>query len=282
MSEKPQLCMTLPALVVVSGTASGLGTRIAKQLVDCGVTTIGVDIAPQPDGLNNRLYVHMQGDVSQDKVWAAVGDEIWKTNPASVGLVTSAAMLEVGTILEFDRAALEKTMAVNFVGTALAIRAALPHMIERGGGSIVAVASVNGTLAEQQLSVYNASKGAVRQLARTVAMDHARQGIRANVLSPGAMLAGLFERHMKSARDPEKFSDAGRAPAHRKDHRCGRRRKSGFVPTLGRFRGVEWLRSDRRWGPHGQLRFSDRQRRGLRLTRRRRPSNAGSVRQTIS
>ena len=99
MSEKPQLCMTLPALVVVSGTASGLGTRIAKQLVDCGVTTIGVDIAPQPDSLNNRLYVHMQGDVSQDKVWAAVGDEIRKTNPASIGLVTSAAMLEVGTIL---------------------------------------------------------------------------------------------------------------------------------------------------------------------------------------
>jgi NAD(P)-dependent dehydrogenase (short-subunit alcohol dehydrogenase family) len=210
MSEKPQLCMTLPALVVVSGTASGLGTRIAKQLVDCGVTTIGVDTALQPDGLNNRLYVHMQGDVSQDKVWAAVGDEIRKTNPASVGLVTSAAMLEVGTILEFDRAALEKTMAVN-------IRAALPHMIERGGGSIVAVASVNGTLAEQQLSVYNASKGAVRQLARTVAMDHARQGIRANVLSPGAMLAGLFERHMKSARDPEKFqaTRAARQPTGR-------------------------------------------------------------------
>ena len=115
--------MTLPTLVVVSGTASGLGTHIAKQLVDCGVTTIGVDIAAQPDGLNNRRYVHMQGDVSQDKVWAAVGDEIRKANPASVGLVTSAAMLEVGTILEFDSAALEKTMAVNFVGTALAIRA---------------------------------------------------------------------------------------------------------------------------------------------------------------
>jgi NAD(P)-dependent dehydrogenase (short-subunit alcohol dehydrogenase family) len=216
MSEKPQLCMTLPALVVVSGTASGLGTRIAKQLVDCGVTTIGVDTALQPDGLNNRLYVHMQGDVSQDKVWAAVGDEIRKTNPASVGLVTGRHV-EVGTILEFDRAALEKTMAVNFTGTPLAIRAALLHMIERGGGSIVAVASVNGTLAEQQLSVYNASKGAVRQLARTVAMDHARQGIRANVLSPGAMLAGLFERHMKSARDPEKFqaTRAARQPTGR-------------------------------------------------------------------
>lgn len=279
MSDKPGLHAALPALVVVSGTASGLGTRIARQLVDCGVTTIGVDIASQPGSLKNRLYVHMQGDVSQDKVWTAVGDEIRKVNPASVGLVTSAAMLEVGTILEFDRAALEKAMAVNFVGTALAIRAALPHMIERGGGSIVAVASVNGTVAEQQLSVYNASKGAVRQLARTVAMDHARQGIRANVLSPGAMLAGLFERHMKSAGDPEKF-DAGRAPAHRKDHRSGRRRESGFVPTVGRFRGVEWLRTYCRRRPDDELRFSHRQRRGLDLSYCRRPRGVGARRRS--
>jgi NAD(P)-dependent dehydrogenase (short-subunit alcohol dehydrogenase family) len=54
----------------------------------------------------------------------------------------------------------------------------------------------------------------VRQLARTVAMDHARQGIRANVLSPGPMMAGLFERHMNSANDPKKFYDtrAARQP----------------------------------------------------------------------
>ena len=46
MSEKPQLCIALPTLVVVSGTASGLGTHIAQQLIDSGVMTIGVDIAP--------------------------------------------------------------------------------------------------------------------------------------------------------------------------------------------------------------------------------------------
>ena len=217
MTDKPQTVAALPALVVVTGAASGLGTHIARQLADCGVTTIGVDIAPQPDSLKSRHYVHLLGDVTNDPVWTAVGAEIRKLAPASVGLVTSAAMLEVGSILDFDRPALEKTMAVNFVGTALGIRAVLPFMIERGGGPIVAVASVNGTIAEQQLAVYNASKGAVRQLTRTVAMDHARQGIRANVLSPGAMLAGLFERHMKSARDPEKFqaTRAARQPTGR-------------------------------------------------------------------
>jgi NAD(P)-dependent dehydrogenase (short-subunit alcohol dehydrogenase family) len=215
MTEAPKTSAALPALVVVSGTASGLGTHIARQLVDCGVATIGVDIAPQPKALEHKLYRHAQGDVAEEKVWAAVITEINKAAPNTIGLITSAAILEVGTIIEFDRAALEKTMAANFVGTALGMRALLPLMIERGGGPIVAVASVNGTLAEQQLAVYNASKGAVRQLARTVAMDHARQGIRANVLSPGAMLAGLFERHMKSARDPEKFqaTRAARQPA---------------------------------------------------------------------
>jgi NAD(P)-dependent dehydrogenase (short-subunit alcohol dehydrogenase family) len=205
MTETPKISAALPALVVVSGTASGLGTHIAGQLVDCGVATIGVDIAPQPKALEHPLYRHVHGDVTQDKVWAVVADEIRKAAPTSVGLVTSAAILEVGTILELDRAALERSMTVNFIGTALGMRAVLPYMIERGGGPIVAIASVDATFAEQQLSVYAASKGAVRQLTRTVAMDHARQGVRANVLSPGPMLAGLFERHMKSANDPAKF-----------------------------------------------------------------------------
>jgi NAD(P)-dependent dehydrogenase (short-subunit alcohol dehydrogenase family) len=106
-------------------------------------------------------------------------------------------------------------MRVNFIGTALAFQTLLPKMIERGAGTIVAIASIDATFAEQQLAVYSASKGAVRQLARTVALDHARQGIRINVLSPGPMMAGLFERHMKSANDPDRFlaTRAARQPS---------------------------------------------------------------------
>jgi NAD(P)-dependent dehydrogenase (short-subunit alcohol dehydrogenase family) len=78
-------------------------------------------------------------------------------------------------------------------------------MIERGEGAIVAVASVDAVMAEQQLPAYCASKGAVLQLARTAALDHARQGVRINVVSPGPMRAGLFERHLQSADDPAQF-----------------------------------------------------------------------------
>ena len=65
--------------------------------------TIGVDIAVAPNGMNN-LYVHVQGDVARDEVWAVVLAEIKKANPATIGLVTSAAMLEVGTILRVRQA----------------------------------------------------------------------------------------------------------------------------------------------------------------------------------
>ena len=98
-----------------------------------------------------------------------------------------------------------RLLEINVVGTALAMKAILPLMIARGGGSIVVVASVNATIAEQLLAGYNATKAAVRQLARTVAMDYARDGIRVNVLSPGPMMAGLFKRHLETAPDAEQF-----------------------------------------------------------------------------
>jgi NAD(P)-dependent dehydrogenase (short-subunit alcohol dehydrogenase family) len=203
-----------PDTVVVTGASSGLGTALCRLLVECGVNTFGVDVGAAPQ-LSAPHYTHFKGDVVGDAIWREVSEAISSRPADSLGLVSNAAILEVGTILEFDRAAMDRTMSVNFVGTAMAFKAILPHMLERKSGAIVAVASVDATFAEQQLAVYAASKAAVRQLARTVAMDHARCGIRTNVLSPGPMMAGLFERHMKSANDPQKFYDtrAARQPS---------------------------------------------------------------------
>lgn len=200
-----QLICNLPELVVVTGASSGLGTGICRLLVAAGVATLGVDIGNAPSGMAEGGYTHLKGDVTSEASWGEIAAAVKARNPKTFGLVTSAAILEVGTILDFDKSALDRMMSVNFTGTALGMRAMLPLMIERKNGVIVAVASIDATFAEQQLAVYCATKGAVRMLARTVAMDHARQGIRANVLSPGPMMAGLFERHMKSANDPAKF-----------------------------------------------------------------------------
>jgi NAD(P)-dependent dehydrogenase (short-subunit alcohol dehydrogenase family) len=201
----PALSFNLPEMTVVTGASSGLGTSICKLLGECGVKTIGVDLGEAPKTVDGALYTHVRGDVAAELTWRDVMGVVEREAPTSLGLITSAAILDVGTILDADRPMMERTMAVNFIGTAIALKAVIPTMINLGRGSIVAIASIDATFAEQQLSIYAASKAAVRQLARTVALDHARQGVRVNVLSPGPMMAGLFERHMKSASDPAKF-----------------------------------------------------------------------------
>lgn len=218
MPQKPTFALTLPSTVVVTGASSGLGHELCKLLLEAGVETVGVDRAPALDDLRgNNRYVHVTGSVSDEATWGEVNRLLDKSGARSVGLVTAAAILEVGTILETSKDVLARTLDVNVVGTALAIKALLPRMIENGGGQIVAVGSVSGSFGEQQLAAYTASKAAVRGLARTIALDHARQGIRVNVLSPGPMMAGLFKRHMESAADSKKFeaTRANRQPAGR-------------------------------------------------------------------
>jgi NAD(P)-dependent dehydrogenase (short-subunit alcohol dehydrogenase family) len=120
-------------------------------------------------------------------------------------LVTSAARLEVGDVLSLPDEEWYRTFEVNVFGTMRAIRAVLPGMIERGGGAIVTVGSIDSVMAEQGLVSYCASKGAVLQLTRTIAMDHARQGIRANCVIMGVTDTPFFRRHLDTASDPVQF-----------------------------------------------------------------------------
>src|ERR1700677_1556739 len=166
MASGPTISFALPDVVVVSGASSGLGLSICRLLASRAVSTIGIDLAAAPKETHDLPgYHHIAGDVTEESTWETAVAKVRACNLKTLGLVTSAAILEVGTILEFTKSAIEKTLSVNVVGTALAMKALLPEMARLGGGPIVAVASVDATFAEQQLAVYAASKGAVRQLA---------------------------------------------------------------------------------------------------------------------
>lgn len=196
---------SLPDVVVVTGSGSGLGMAVAVLLSDSGCHVIGVDIAPCPSELGGEArYEHVVGDVTD----AATADHVRKridvTNPATLGLVTSAAVLDVAPAGETSADIWDRTMRVNLMGTVTMVSGLLNQLRARCG-VVAAIASVDATFAEQQLGAYAASKAAVRQFVRTVALDHSREGIRANVISPGPMRAGLFERHLASAHDPDRF-----------------------------------------------------------------------------
>jgi len=100
-------------------------------------------------------------------------------------LVNNAGVNIPGVLHEVPDDVIDKTLAVNVKGPIYGCRAAIPHMLEHGGGSIVNISSVNGIVSEPFLSVYSASKGAVVMLTKGVALDYAKQGIRCNAICPG-------------------------------------------------------------------------------------------------
>ena len=88
----------------------------------------------------------------------------------------------------FDTAAWEKLMAVNATGTFLGMKYAIPEMKKAGGGSIVNISSISGVTGQRGIHPgYNASKGAVRTLTKSAAVQYGRDNIRVNSIHPGLM-----------------------------------------------------------------------------------------------
>ena len=130
-------------------------------------------------------------------------------------LVTSAGIQRYGTVAETSDDLWDEVLDVNVKGVFLACKAAVPHLRARGGGAIVTVSSIQALACQQRVAAYSASKAAINALTRAIALDHAADGIRANVVCPGSVdtpmlrsSAGLFA----GGRSPDSVvADWGRA-----------------------------------------------------------------------
>jgi NAD(P)-dependent dehydrogenase (short-subunit alcohol dehydrogenase family) len=136
------------------------------------------------------------------------------------------ATIRNGTVLDLTLSDWNRVFAVNIGGAFLMSRAILPAMIAAGGGSIIHIASQLGSIAAPRRAAYCATKGALIQLAKAMATDHAAQKIRVNALSPGAVETERLDKRfgdMETARrtaGPEapaaKARSAGRNRARRR------------------------------------------------------------------
>lgn len=189
-------------VALVTGAASGIGAGIARTFEREGAQVALVDC----DGAGLRAVAAemkaplvFEGDVA-DGAFAAATVAALKR----VDVVVTAAGMSVGKKLadtteeEWDR-----VFAVNAKGTFLWLRAALPKMIAGGGGSIVTVASQIALSGGRGSASYGASKGAVISLTRSVALDYAADGIRANAIAPGAVDTPFLHRSFVRQPDPE-------------------------------------------------------------------------------
>jgi NAD(P)-dependent dehydrogenase (short-subunit alcohol dehydrogenase family) len=110
-------------------------------------------------------------------------------------VVVNGAAIDTGWApsADMELAVWDSTIAINLSGTYYVCRAAIPRMIAGGGGSILNITSVAGHKAWAEDVAYNASKAGVSQMTKTIAVEYATQGIRANCLAPGVIDGGLTD-----------------------------------------------------------------------------------------
>jgi NAD(P)-dependent dehydrogenase (short-subunit alcohol dehydrogenase family) len=180
-------------VAVVTGAGGGIGSAIAHGFAKAGARVACLDrAAPQDlaaaiaaEGGEARAFACDVTDQGQTLDTVASVVAVWG---ALYGLVNGASNDDpTGSVLELEPADWGQTFAVQVTGAYLMSRAVLPHMIAARSGSIVHIASQMGRVGAKGRPAYCASKGALIQLAKAMALDHAEQGIRVNSLSPGAI-----------------------------------------------------------------------------------------------
>jgi NAD(P)-dependent dehydrogenase (short-subunit alcohol dehydrogenase family) len=195
-SEAGETTMRLEGKVaIISGAASGMGAATARRFAKEGATVVVADMLEDDgravaDGIvtANGAAVFMKLDVTNEADWQrVVEDTVARYGKLDI-LVNNAGISGSAVADLLDTAAWDRLLAVNGRGVFLGTKHAVLAMKKSGGGSIVNLSSISGNSGQTMTHMgYNASKGAVRTLTKSTAVQFGADGIRANSVHPGLM-----------------------------------------------------------------------------------------------
>ena len=176
-------------VALVTGT-SGVAAATCARLLDLGarVLACGIDEAANAT-LRERTpaVVVRRADMAEPAdVEACVADAVDRFGGIDI-IVNAAAIHPFGTVVDTDAATWARCLAVNIGSIYLTGHFGIPALRQRGGGSIVNLASVQGHACQRGVAAYTATKGAIHALTRAMALDHAPDNIRVNSVSPGSV-----------------------------------------------------------------------------------------------
>ena len=190
-------------VALVTGAGSGIGAAIAETFARAGARVIVTDRDERAgrtvaDRIGKADFLAL--DVSQEDQCERVAREVGRLDV----LVNNAGIGHVGTILQTIAADLDRLHAVNVRGVFNVSKAFLPQMLERKSGAIVNIASIGGIVGVRDRVAYCATKFAVVGLTKSMALDHALDGIRINCICPGRVETPFVSARLKEYPDPEK------------------------------------------------------------------------------
>lgn len=195
-------------IALVTGAASGIGEATAKTLVHAGAFVYVADVNVK-DGSRvvreiGQSVKFLELNVADSAACAKAAETVHTAKGKLDILVNNAGIGHVGTILETEGADLDRLYSVNVRGIFDLTKAFIGGMIERKDGVIVNIASIGGVVAISDRLAYCTTKFAVVGFTKCIALDHAKQGIRANAICPGRVETPFVKKRIGEYSDPEK------------------------------------------------------------------------------
>jgi meso-butanediol dehydrogenase/(S,S)-butanediol dehydrogenase/diacetyl reductase len=191
--------------VVVTGAGRGIGEETAKRFADEGARVVVADIdgpAAQRSAASIEGALAVEVDVTSRDALKAMVDTVTDAFGGVDVLINNAMSCSETPFLDLTPAEVQRDFEVTVMGPFFASQEVIPGMIERGGGVILNVSSVNA-ISYFGNPAYSAAKAALQNLTRTIAVEFGASGIRCNAVAPGSIATEYWE-HRKSL-DPQVF-----------------------------------------------------------------------------
>jgi NAD(P)-dependent dehydrogenase (short-subunit alcohol dehydrogenase family) len=197
-------------IAVVTGAGSGIGAAIANTFARAGAYVFVTDLNADSASATATRIVEQGGkaaalalDVRDAAACADVVTHVQANGERIDILVNNAGIGHVGTMLTTEGADLDRLYAVNVRGVFNVTKAVLPEMTARGHGVIINLASAAGVVGLRDRLAYSVTKFAVVGLTKSMALDHARQGVRVNCICPGRVETPWVAQRVSESPDPE-------------------------------------------------------------------------------
>lgn len=200
-------------VAIVTGGGRGIGRAIVDRLRQESVTVVTCGRGERPADIHSDV-IWITGDVSRAEDAKHIVSSAAERGDIFI-LVNNAGVQIEKTVPETTDAEWDQLIGVNCRGVFNMCREVLPRMVE-SGGNIVNIGSISGTVADPSMAIYNASKGFVHSLTRSIAVDHGPK-VRCNAVSPGWIMTEMAENGFALANDPQKAKEdsLARHPARR-------------------------------------------------------------------